>query len=133
MKWIRKILISLCLLPFLLIAALVIFELFGMCVNHIATARQTNQLKKVLAKEIGDIEILDIYSVTGNTSGTGNHVDCMSVATFSTAKQQTEIENILSEYYELNEWTCFVTSSEDGAFTFCLITSAPFRDNIEGH
>ena len=133
MKWIRKILISLCLLPFLLIAALVIFELFGMCVNHIATARQTNQLKKVLAKEIGDIEIIDIYSVTGNTSGTGNHVDCMSVATFSTAKQQTEIENILSEYYELNEWTCFVTRSENGDFTFCLITSAPFRDNIEGH
>ena len=133
MKWIRKILISLCLLPFLLIAALVIFELFGMCVNHIATARQTNQLKKVLAKEIGDIEIIDIYSVTGNTSGTGNHVDCMSVATFSTAKQQTEIEDILSEYYELDEWTCFVTKSEEGDFTFCLITPAPFRDNIEGH
>ena len=133
MKWIRKILISLCILPFLLIAALVLFEVFGMCVNHIATARQTNRLKKVLEKEIGDVEIIDIYSVTGNTSGTGNHVDCMSVATFITAKQQTEIENILSGYYELNEWSCFVTRSEAGDFTFCLITSAPFRDNIEGH
>lgn len=133
MKYLKRIGLALLYLPLLLIALIILFEIFGMCVNHIATNRQTSELKKHLEKEISDIEIVDVYSETGNTSGTGNHVDCVSSITFSTEMQEFEIKQVMSEYYEFDEWCCYVNKTDDGNYLFYLNTSAPFSDNIEGH
>ena len=132
MKYIKRIFIAILSLPFVVIGLFIIFELFGMCVNHAATARQTKELKANLEKAINDIQIIDVYFETGNTSGTGNHVDCLSIVIFSTDSPLEEIEEKMSDYYEWDEWLCFITETEEG-YMFYLNTSAPFGDNIEGH
>jgi len=109
------------------------YEVFGMCANHMAAKEQTNTLQRNLENEISDIEIISVHSETGNTSGTGNHVECLSSVIFSTEMQETEIEARMSKYYTLDEWSCYVNKTEDGYYTICIITSAPFADNIEGH
>ena len=133
MKWLKRTgLIILCL-PFLLIISFILYEIFGMCINHLATKQQTDQLQTNLENQISDIEIRNIYSETGNTSGTGNHVNCLSSITFSTQMQESEIKNSMSKYYTFDEWSCYVTKTDDGDYLFYLNTSAPFADNIEGH
>lgn len=132
-KWMKRIGIGVISLPVLLIVGFILFEIFGMCVNHAATAWQTRKMAVYLADEIPDIEVGGIYGQTGNTSGTGNHVDCLSVATFTTSMKEEEIREALSEHYTFDEWYCFIQKEEDGSYTFCQITSAPFADNIEGH
>ena len=104
-----------------------------MYINHITTKEQTNTLRTNLESEISDIEIINIYSETGNTSGTGNHVDCLSSITFSTKMQETEIKNCMSEYYVFDEWSCYINKTDDGYYIICINTPAPFADNIEGH
>lgn len=133
MKVLKRIGLVILSLPILLIVFFILYEIFGMCVNHLATKHQTDQLQTNLEKEISDLKIVEVYSETGNTSGTGNHVDCLSVIVFSTKMQDFEIENIMSEYYHFNEWSCFVTKTDDGNYLFYLNTSAPFVGNIEGH
>ena len=120
-------------LPIALIAVWVLYEIFGMCINHIATKNQTNTLRTNLESEISDIEIISVYSETGNTSGTGNHVDCMSLIMFSTEMQETEIKDCMSKYYVFDEWSCYVNKTDDGYYKIYINTSAPFADNIEGH
>lgn len=120
-------------LPITLVIVWGMYEIFGMCINHIATKEQTNTLWMNLESEISDIEIISVYSETGNTSGTGNHVDCLSSIMFSTKMQEMEIEDCLSEYYVFDEWSCYVNKTEDGYYTIYINTSAPFADNIEGH
>ncbi len=104
-----------------------------MCVNHAATRRQTHKLKENLTASIPDIKILDVSSQTGNSSGTGNHVDCVSLIAFTTALESEEIQEIMSEFYNFDEWYCFIEKVADGSFYFYLNTPAPFADNIEGH
>lgn len=133
MKWLKRFGIVVLCLPILLIVIFVLYEIFGMCVNHIATEEQTNTLQEHLASEIPDIEIISVYSETGNTSGTGNHVDCLSSIIFSTEMRETEIEDRMSKYYVFDEWGCYVDKREDGYFIIYINTSAPFADNIEGH
>lgn len=133
MKWLKRTGLVLLSLPIILIIIVVLYEIFGMCVNHIATKRQTDRLKMNLENEIQDIKFVKIYSETGNTSGTGNHVDCLSSIIFSTEMQEFEIENSMSEYYEFNEWSCYVDKTDDGNYLFYLNTSAPFKNNIAGH
>lgn len=120
-------------LPITLVIVWGMYEIFGMCINHIATKEQTNTLRMNLESEISDIEIISVYSETGNTSGTGNHVDCLSAIMFSTKMQEMEIEDCLSEYYVFDEWSCYVNKTEDGYYTIYINTSAPFADNIKGH
>ncbi len=120
-------------LPIALVIVWVIYEIFGMCINHITTKKQTNRLRTNLESEISDIEIISIYSETGNASGTGNHVDCMSSIIFSTEIQETEIEDCMSKYYVFDEWSCYVDKTDDGYYKIYINTSAPFADNIEGH
>ncbi len=120
-------------LPFILIGLFILYEIFGMCVNRLAANRQTDRMQNYLQREIPDIIILDVYTETGNTSGTGNHVDCLSAVLFSTGMQETEIIRRLSAYYTFDETGCSITAMEDGNYFFSLITSAPFADNIEGH
>ena len=133
MKWLKRTGLALLLLPVIVIAVFMLYEIFGMCVNHIATGRQTKQLQVNLKNEIPDIEIINVYSETGNTGPTGNHVDCLSTVVFSTNMEESEIVNRMSAYYEFNDWYCYVYQTEDGHYLFYLNTSAPFVDNIEGH
>ncbi len=133
MKLVKRTGVVLLSLPIILIIIFILYEIFGMCINHIATKRQTDKLQINLENKISDIKILNVYSEIGNASGTGNHVDCLSAIKFSTKMQESEIENSMSEYYEFNEWSCFVDKTDDGNYVFYLNTSAPFEDNIEGH
>jgi hypothetical protein len=133
MKQLKKLGIVILSLPIILVVILVLYEIFGICINHITTKKQTNTLKINLENEISDIEIINIYSETGNTSGTGNHVDCLSSITFSTTMQETEIKNCMSEYYVFDEWSCYINKTDDGYYIICINTPAPFADNIEGH
>ncbi len=133
MKWLKRLGIAILTLPIILLVIWGLYEVFGMCINHIATQKQTNTLQTNLENEISDIEIVSVYSETGNTSGTGNHVDCLSSIVFSTEMQKTEIEDCLSEYYAFDEWYCYVNQTEDGYYIISVNTPAPFSDNIEGH
>lgn len=133
MKWLKRFGIIIVLLPVIFIVIGGVYETFGMCINHLATKEQTTILQNNLQKEISDIEIVTVYSKTGNTSGTGNHVDCLSSITFLTGLQKEEIENRMSKYYTLEEWDCYVDKTEEGTYMICISTSAPFVNNIEGH
>ena len=133
MKWLKRTGLLLLSLPFILIGLFILYEISGMCVNHLATHRQTAKMQADLRREIPDIIILDVYSETGNTSGTGNHVDCLSAVLFSTNMQETEVVRRLSAYYTFDGYGCSVTVTEDGNYYFSLTTSAPFADNLEGH
>lgn len=133
MKWAKRFGIVMLSLPIALVIVWVLYEIFGMCINHITTKKQTNRLRMNLESEISDIKIISIYSETGNASGTGNHVDCMSSIIFSTEIQETEIEDCMSKYYVFDEWSCYVDKTDDGYYKIYINTSAPFADNIEGH
>ena len=133
MKLLKKIALGILSVPLILIGILILYELFGMCVNHLTTARQTNRLVATLKAEVPDIELKDVHSETGNTSGTGNHVDCLSLITFSTEMRQSDLEKKLYQHYEYDEWMCFLSQTENGDYVFRLNTSAPFAGNIEGH
>lgn len=133
MKWFKRIGVAVLSLPVILILAVIFFEIIGMCVNHAETRRQTHKLQEHLINEIPDIAILDVYSETGNTSGTGNHVDCVSIVTFKTSLNTNKVQDIMSKFYNFDEWYCFVEKNDDGSLYFYLNTPAPFADNIEGH
>jgi len=133
MNWLKRLGTVILTLPVALTAIWAAYEVFGMCVNHLATGQQTHTLQRNLENEISDLEIVSVYSETGNTSGTGNHVDCLSSILFSTQMQETEIEDRMSKYYVLDEWYCYVKHTEDGYYSFYINTPAPFADNIEGH
>ncbi len=77
MKWLKWTGLALFFLPVLLIGIFILYEIFGMGVNHFATWRQTERLRADLEEKIPGVEIVSVYSETGNTSGTGNHVDCL--------------------------------------------------------
>ena len=133
MKQLKRIAWGLVWAPLLLIGALILYEAVGMGVNHLATEKQTKQLIADLKTEVPDIELIDVHSETGNTSGTGNHVDCLSSVTFSTKMQRSDLEAKLYRRYPYDAWACYLSQTEDGYYLFYLNTSAPFADNIEGH
>lgn len=133
MKQLKRLGILILSLPIMLAAVWGIYEIFGMYRNHMATKEQTNTLQMNLESEISDIEIISVYSETGNTSGTGNHVDCLSSIIFSTEMQETEIEDRMSKYYMFDDGSCYVNKTDDGYYTIYINTPAPFADNIEGH
>ena len=132
MKGLKGIGIAVLFFPFILIAGFIIFEMFGIYANHAATGRQTEKLQADLMDKISDLEILNVHSETGNT-GNGNHVDCVSEITFSTAMTESEIIGAMSESYDFDKDGCSVNKMDDGSYTFYQVTSAPFPDNIEGH
>ena len=133
MKWFKRIGMAILFLPFILILGIMVYEIFGMCVNHAATDRQTKKLQANLIEGISDLEIINVNSETGNSSGTGNHVECMSMITFSTEMNESEIEGVMAAYYDFDNEYYVIRKEEDGTFSIYLETSAPFRDNIEGH
>lgn len=133
MKLIKRTGLVLLSLPVILLLIFILYETIGMCVNHNATRLQTMRLQTNLENEIPDITIVHVSSETGNTSGTGNHVDCLSSVIFSSEMQESEIKDSMSEYYEFDEWSCYIDQTDDGNYLFYLNVPAPFEDNIEGH
>lgn len=90
----KKIVIAVVLIPFVLIILFVAFEIMGAIVNSATTAKQTKQLKSNIEDMLQNSVVLDTYSETGNTSGTGNHVDMLSVVVFQT---DDNIEQIIEK------------------------------------
>lgn len=159
MKVVKRILISILCLPVVLILLFIVYEIIGMVVNHTATAMQTDKLEKVICEEISDAEILDTYSETGNTSGTGNHVDMLSVICFRTNYDIGTVADKLKQFDvaedEYDFWIETMESVEkahqedsyrygfcdeleipedlSGCYLVYKNDSAPFSDNIEGH
>lgn len=119
---------ALCL-PVLLVLFFIIWELFGMCVNLISTEIQTKQLCSVIEKEFPNAGIIHKHSETGNTSGTGNHVDSLSAVTFSADLDKEQIFERLSGYYNY----FYICETDNGCYIVEVVTSAPFWDNIAGH
>lgn len=156
MKVFKKIAKIIICIPIVLVILVIAFEIIGMIVNHAATGSQTRALKNAIEEELTAAEVIDTYSETGNTSGTGNHVDMLSVVVFKTEDDPAEIEEKLKESYEFNEQTCFIQTMDaveeaakegyysyidemdvpertDNCYMMYLNRSAPFADNIEGH
>lgn len=133
MKCFKRIGMALLFLPFILILGIIVYEIFGMCVNHAAAERQTKKLQADLTEGISDLKIINVNSETGNSSGTGNHVECMSTIIFSTEMNESEIEGAMAVYYDLDNECCAIRKEENGTFSIYLATTAPIPDNIEGH
>ena len=130
MKILKKVFIGILAIPLLLI----LYEVFGMIVNHSSTGIQTNRLRRDIVDAIPNTRIISVESQTGNTSGTGNHVDCLSCITFSSDLSLSEVEEKLSSNYEWNDLNCYVQETDTaGEYLFFLRKRAPFADNIEGH
>ena len=128
MRVIKGIGIAVVGIPLLLIALFIVCEVFGAVVNHAATGKQTKEIRNMISEEIDDAQIIDVQSETGNSSGTGNHVDCLTRISFTSGKDEETIAGILDKGYEF-----FDLRSENDIYTVTIITGAPFRDNIEGH
>lgn len=152
MKLLKRLVTALLCAPLLLVAAYLALQLVGMAVNHAATARQTEALTCALQKELPSARILSVYSQTGNTTGTGNHVDMLSVALFKTPEGIGEVRQKLSPYYDFTDPACCLSPAPTGGqakppfwaqldapgdlggcYLLYINKSAPFADNIEGH
>lgn len=158
---IKQILIAIIFLPFILIALFILSEIVGMAVNSSSGNRQTKNLTKMIESELPSAKIIDSYTETGNTTGTGNHVDMLSVVIFTATESLTEIEKKLEPYYEtetfwmadywigdieefkiLQEEYRFLYNylykidtleNAENCYLLYLCQEAPFPNNIEGH
>ena len=132
MKVLKRVLIgigiTIVILPFLLIFLYIGFEIVGMNVNHSATDKQTKEFQQYIEATIPGAEVTDVYSETGNTTGTSNHVDCLSRISFTSSMDQADIEKLITDKYKYA-----VVEIEDNCYVATLVTEAPFFDNIEGH
>ena len=130
MKTIKSILIAVLVVPLFLILC----EIFGMIVNHASTGIQTRRLRRDIIDTFPDTEIISVESQTGNTTGTGNHVDCLTRITFTSDLSLTEVQDKFNGNYEWSDLMCYLSETDkDGEYLFFLRKSAPFRDNIEAH
>lgn len=120
--------ITIVLIPVLLLALFVVIEVVGSIANHAATNKQTNELTAYIEKSIEDASIIDTYSFTGNTSGTGNHVECESMITFNSDMSEDDVNHIFEVRYKYRE-----LEKKDGSYVITVYGDAPFPDNIEGH
>ena len=115
-------------IPVLLLALFVVIEVVGSIANHAATNKQTNELTAYIEKSIEDASIIDTYSFSGNTSGTGNHVECESMITFNSDMSEDDVNHIFEVRYKYRE-----LEKKDGSYVITVYGDAPFPDNIEGH
>lgn len=130
MKTLKKCLFVIFALPIFL----VMLEVFGMIVNQASTGIQTSRLRHDIVDTLPDTEIISVDSETGNTTGTGNHVDCLTRITFTSDLSLSEVQNKLSRIYEWNDLSCYVEETDKaGEYLFFLRKRAPFADNIKGH
>ena len=130
MKALKKVLIGILALPLLLI----LYEVFGIIVNHASTGIQTSRLRHNIVDTLPGTDIISVESETGNTSGTGNHVDCLTRITFTSDLSLSEVQDKFSRTYEWNDLSCYVEETDKaGEYLFFLRKRAPFVNNIEGH
>ncbi len=120
--------ITIVVVPLLLIVLFIIIELFGYAANHVATSKQTKKLIGYIEMSVEDANITDTYSFTGNTSGTGNYVECMSQVTFESDIGEDELESIFGKQYKYYDMEV-----NNNNFVITVHGDAPFPDNIEGH
>lgn len=157
MKIVKRILFIIMSIPVLIVVLFIVFEIFGMIVNHASTGIQTAKLEKAV-KEIDDLEVIDTYSKTGNTSGTGNHVDMMTILIVQTDAGISSLKEALEDYADIDEYGFRIESlsdvikaheehdylysiydnlkipeQDDGCYLIFCVNSAPFADNIQGH
>ena len=153
----RVLKVVLCL-PLVLIGLFILYEAVGMAVNHAASAWQTKNAIDLLNTGLSSVEIVDSYTETGNTAGTGNHVDMLTAVIFKTDASLSEIEELIDRNYGLDQWNCWIEEMENIAafreknpyvypfiaemevpdnlehtYLLYINNSAPFVDNIEGH
>jgi glutamine amidotransferase-like uncharacterized protein len=105
-----------------------VIEIVGCIANHAATDKQTKELNAYIEKSIEDASIIDTYSFTGNTTGTGNHVECESKITFNSDMSEDDVDRIFAAQYKYRE-----LEKKDGSYIITVYGDAPFPDNIEGH
>ena len=115
-------------IPILLIALFIVIEIVGAIANHAATDKQTKELIAYIEESIEDASIIDTYSFTGNTTGTGNHVECESKITFNSDMSENVVDRIFAAQYKYRE-----LEKKDGSYIITVYGDAPFPDNIEGH
>lgn len=157
MKVVKKVFTVILCIPVFIIVLFIVFEIFGMIVNHAATGIQTRKLINTV-KEIDGLEITDTYSETGNTSGTGNHVDMLTILIVRTDKGILSLQECLKDYADMDEWsfqikqlsdvkkaheeygylsgiydTLKIPQEDEGCFLIYYVDSAPLAGNIEGH
>lgn len=157
MKVLKKVFAAIFCIPAFIVVSFIIFEIFGMIVNHAATGMQTRRLINTV-KEMDGLEIIDTYSETGNTSGTGNHVDMLTILIVRTGEGVLALQECLRDYADMDEWSFYIEEMADvkkaheeyrylsrvydilkipdedeECFLIYYVDSAPFADNIEGH
>ena len=157
-KILKRIGICIIALPLVAIIFFIGFELVGAMVNSVATSKQTGQIQRNLQDTWQNVTILDTYSGTGNTSGTGNHVDMFSVVAFKVDEDLDEVIGKMSGGYEFNATDCWIEELDvviayhesdsayyrflddmelpedtERCFIFVRNQAAPFADNIAGH
>ncbi len=86
--------------PLLLIALYIVIEMVGCVANQATTYMQTKGLTEYIEKSIEDVSIVEVYSFTGNTTGTGNHVECESKVTFNSGLSEDEVSQIFEKKYK---------------------------------
>ncbi|WP_044973963.1 hypothetical protein [Ruminococcus sp. HUN007] len=130
MKTLKKVLIG--ILAVLLF--LILFEIFGMIINHASTGIQTKRLRHDIVDTLRNTEIISVESETGNTSGTGNHVDCLTQITFTSDLSLSDVQDKFDDTYKWDDFNCYIEETDKaGEYLFYLRKRAPFADNIEGH
>ena len=96
--------------------------------NQAATRKQTYNLKTYIENSIDDVRIIDVYSETGNTSGTGNHVDCLSMITFVSEKSENDLRQLFEKQYPDS-----LLKGKNDCYEITVVTEAPFPDQFDGH
>lgn len=138
------------------IALFVGYEVVGIIANEHAADKQEKALVGIL--ESSHADILDSYTFVGNSSGTGNHVDLLTLFIVR-AEDISVIEEVLGEAYEeratfpleyftvtplsqlKNSYDPYARFMEEMAmpedtencYLISYCNSAPFSDNIIGH
>ncbi len=139
LKVIKTVLITILCIPFVLILLFIGYEILEIIVNDISAEKQTTELENSISAQ-ENVQILDSYTYTGNTSGLGNHVDMLSLIL-------VKGEIALNEDYEVydcsemtderlsDEFYCYLEYPEnmENCYIVAMNNSAPFSDNIIGH
>ncbi|MCR4902389.1 MAG: hypothetical protein K6A23_05995 [Butyrivibrio sp.] len=120
--------ITIVAIPVIIIALFIAIEVVGYAANHITTSKQTKELTAYIEKTIEDASISEVYSFTGNSTGTGNHVECLSRITFKSDMSEDDVDTIFKEKYKYYD-----LEGQEGSYVITVYGDAPFPDNIEGH
>ena len=124
-----------------------VLPMLGAAANSVSAHFQASDTAKQIQNS--GAEIIDSYTYTGNTSGTGNHVEAQSLFVVRTSdpdalsKQLSESEKNLSVYpagetdkhFYMFEPKKVLDIPENGEnyYVVAVIQSVPFPNNIMGH